>query len=102
MKLIKILVNQIEEELEGAERYISMAIARKDDTPSLSKVLYEILLEEMHHVELLHEQVVNLIEEYRRTKGEPPEAMMSVYEYLHEKHIKLAARIKVLQAEYRK
>lgn len=102
MKLIKILVNQIEEELEGAESYISMAIARKDDTPSLSKVLYEISLEEMHHVELLHEQVVNLIEEYRRTKGEPPEAMMSVYEYLHEKHIKLAARIKVLQAEYRK
>ena len=102
MKLIKILVNQIEEELEGAESYISMAIARKDDTPSLSKVLYEILLEEMHHVELLHEQVVNLIEEYRRTKGEPPEAMMSVYEYLHEKHIKLAARIKVLQSEYRK
>ena len=102
MKLIKILVNQIEEELEGAESYISMAIARKDDTPSLSKVLYEILLEEMHHVELLHEQVVNLIEEYRRTIGEPPEAMMSVYEYLHEKHIKLAARIKVMQAEYRK
>ena len=102
MKLIKILVNQIEEELEGAESYISMAIARKDDTPSLSKVLYEISLEEMHHVELLHEQVVNLIEEYRRTKGEPPEAMMSVYEYLHEKHIKLAARIKVMQSEYRK
>ena len=102
MKLIKILVNQIEEELEGAESYISMAISRKDDTPSLSKVLYEISLEEMHHVELLHEQVVNLIEEYRRTKGEPPEAMMSVYEYLHEKHIKLAARIKVMQAEYKK
>ena len=102
MKLIKILTNEIEEELEGAESYISMAIARRDDHPTLSKVLYEISLEEMHHVELLHGEVVKLIEDYRRTKGEPPEAMMSVYEYLHEKHIKLAAQIKVMQSEYRK
>ncbi|MBQ5825154.1 MAG: hypothetical protein IIW48_10170 [Clostridia bacterium] len=102
MKLIKIITNQIEEELEGAESYISMAIARKDDYPSLSKVLYDISLDEMRHVDLLHGEVVKLIEDYRRTKGEPPEAMMAVYEYLHEKHIKFAAQIKVLQAEYRK
>ena len=102
MKLIKTLTNQIDEELEGAEGYISMAIAQRDLNPSLSKVLYEISLEEMHHVDLLHAEVVKMIEEHRRTKGEPPEAMMAVYEYLHEKHIKLAARIKVLQADYRK
>jgi rubrerythrin len=102
MKLIKTLTNQIEEELEGAEGYISMAIAQRDHNPSLSKVLYEISLEEMHHVDLLHAEVVKLIEDYRRAKGEPPEAMMSVYEYLHEKHIKLAARIKVMQSEYKK
>lgn len=102
MKLIKILTNQIEEELEGAESYISMAISQRDLNPSLSKVLYEISLEEMHHVDLLHAEVVKLIEDYRRTKGEPPAPMMDVYEYLHEKHIKLAARIKVMQADYKK
>ena len=102
MKYIKIITNQIEEELEGADTYINMAIARKDDLPSLSKVLYDISLDEMHHVDLLHGEVVKMIEDYRRTKGDPPEAMMSVYEYLHEKHIKLAARIRVLQAEYKK
>ena len=102
MKLIKTLTNQIDEELEGAEGYISMAIAQREHNPSLSKVLYEISLEEMHHVDMLHAEVVKLIEDYRRAKGEPPEAMMSVYEYLHEKHIKLAARIKVMQADYKK
>ena len=79
-----------------------MAIARKDDYPSLSKVLYDISLDEMHHADLLHGEVVKMIDDYRRTKGEPPEAMMAVYEYLHEKHIELAARIRVLQAEYKK
>lgn len=102
MKLIKTLTNQIDEELEGAEGYISMAIAQREHNPTLSKVLYEISLEEMHHVDLLHAEVVKMIEEHRRTKGEPPEAMMAVYEYLHEKHIKLAARIKVMQSEYKK
>ena len=102
MKYIKIITNQIEEELEGADSYISMAIARKDDYPSLSKVLYDISLDEMHHVDLLHGEVVKMIEDYRRTKGDPPEAMMAVYEYLHEKHIEFAARIRVLQAEYKK
>ena len=102
MRLIKILTEQIGEELEGAEHYIDMAIARREDHPSLSKVLYEISLEEMHHVDMLHTEVVKLIEEHRRTKGEPPESMMAVYEYLHDKHIKLANHIKVLQADYRK
>lgn len=102
MRLIKILTNQIEEELEGAEDYISMALARREDHPSLSKTLYDISLDEMKHVDLLHAEVVKMIEEHRRTKGEPPADMMAVYEYLHEKHIKLAARIKVMQGEYRK
>lgn len=102
MKIIKIIVNQIEEELEGAEDYIYMAIAQKEHYPALSKTVYEISLDEMHHVEMLHGIVVNMIEEHRRTKGEPPKEMMDIYEFMHEKHIKLATKIKLMQSEYKK
>jgi hypothetical protein len=46
--------------------------------------------------------VVKLIEEHRRTHGEPPAPMMAVYQYLHERHIDKANNIRMLQNEYKK
>ena len=55
----------------------------------------------MRHVDLLHAEVVKLIEEYRKKSGDPPASMLAVYEYLHEKHIKEANEVKMYQAQYR-
>ncbi len=102
MKLIQKFTELIEEELEGAEGYIKCAITHKDEHPMLAKVLFDISNDEMHHVDLLHAEVVKLIEEHRRTAGDPPASMLAVYNYLHERHIDKANKIKMLQAEYRK
>lgn len=50
----------------------------------------------------LHKAVASHIEDYRREKGEPPEAMMAVYEYLHKRDITCAEEIGILQGMYRK
>jgi bacterioferritin (cytochrome b1) len=102
MKIIKELTELVEEELEDAEKYIKLAFAHKDDNASLAKTFYELSTQEMNHVAMLHEEVVKIIEEHRKIKGDPPAAMMAVYDYLHKKHIDKASEIKVLQAEYRK
>jgi Mn-containing catalase len=102
MKLIKELTERIEEEIEGAEEYVKEAIKLKHEHPSLAKTLYDISNQEMSHIDMLHAEVVKLIEEHRRTHGEPPAPMMAVYEYLHERHIDKVNTIKLLQAEYRK
>ena len=101
MKIIKELTEMIEEEIKGAEHYAKLAVMHKADNPVLAKTFYDISTDEMRHVDLLHSEVVKLIEEHRKTKGEPPASMMAVYDYLHKKHIAKANEIKVYQSQFR-
>lgn len=91
----------IEDELEGAEDYAKSAIKFKEDNPTLAKTFYEISNDEMRHVNMLHGEVVEIIEAYRRDHGDPPEVMLAVYTYLHEKDIEKANRIKMYQHQYK-
>lgn len=101
MKLIKCLSELIEEELHDADKYIDLAMRWKQDEPDTADLFYELSTEEMGHVDKLHEEVSELIEEYRKEHGEPPKEMMVLYEYLHEKHIGTATQIKVKQGIYK-
>lgn len=101
MKIIKELSEMIEDELEGAEEYAKEAIYYKAEHPELAKTFFELSIEEMRHVDILHGRVVELIEKHRKEKGEPPAPMMAVYEYLHKRNIEWANEIRSYQAEYK-
>lgn len=100
MKIIKCVAEKIEDELHDADEYIGLAMSWKDEQPDTAKVFYELSLEEMSHVDKLHAEVARLISEYRQETGEPPKDMLTLYNYLHEKHIAEAMRIKVKQGMY--
>ena len=101
MKIIKCLSELIDEELHDSDKYIELAMKWKQEEPDTADLFYELSTEEMGHVDKLHEEVTELIEEYRKEHGEPPRDMMVLYEYLHEKHIGTATQIKVKQAMYK-
>lgn len=101
MKIIKQISDFIGEEIEGAEEYAKAAIRHKDENPALAKVMYDISMDELKHAEMLHGEVVKIITGYRREKGDPPAAMLAVYEYLHEKQIEAVNKIKMYQSHYR-
>jgi len=101
MKLIKILSEKIEEEINDAKSYVEMAIKHKEDYPELSRTLYNISMQEMEHKNMLHNEVTEIIRKWRETNGEPPADMLAVYEYLHNRQIEKALEVKTLQAMYK-
>ncbi len=101
MKEIKMLVENIGDELDDARKYAKLAMKYKSEDPDMANLLYKLAGEEMGHMNALHQCVENHIESYKRSHGEPPESMTAVYDYLHEKQIEKAQEVKNLLAMYR-
>lgn len=102
MKIIKMLEELIEEEIHDVKKYAKLAVEYKEEHPSLAQVFYNLSTQEDNHQATLHTEVVKLIEEHKRTHGEPPAAMMAVYEYVHKKHIDSLAEARTYQEMYKK
>lgn len=101
MKLIQMLCEMVDDEIADAHKYAKCALKFKDTHPNLSKVFFDLSGAEMQHMTMLHTEVTKLIEKYRQEKGEPPEGMKALYDYLHQKQIDAAAEVKTLQGMYR-
>ena len=101
MNIIKCLSEKIEDELKDAAEYVDLAIKWKEEEPDAAELFYTLSTEEMGHMEKLHKEVQDIIEEYRQENGEPPKDMMVLYDYLHEKHIATATEIKVKQGMFK-
>lgn len=101
MILIQTLNDKIAEEIRDAQSYATMALELKDERKGLADVLYQLSTEEMKHMSMLHNEVVKIIDEYRKTKGEPPVPIMAVYEHEHKKQIQASKEAKLLQSMYK-
>lgn len=102
MKIIKTLEELIEEEIHDVKKYAKLAVEYKEEHPALAQVFYNLSTQEDTHQATLHSEVVKIIAEHRRTHGEPPAAMMAVYEYVHKKHIDALAEARTYQDMYKK
>lgn len=96
MELINTLAEQITEENNDADKYIRCALEHKDDMPNLAQTYYTLAGQELNHANMLHDQVVRAISEYKAKRGEPPEGMLALYNYLHGKQIEDTAEVKRL------
>ena len=101
MKLIQLLSEKIEEELEDACSYIDEALQYKSEDKATADLFYQLSLEEMGHMEKLHARVAAVITAYKAANGDPPPEMQWRYDYLHKQHMDEALAIKVKQGIYK-
>lgn len=90
MKYIVDVVKDIENELEMAGHYTNMAIEHSKFATEYKTMAKQ----ELDHVQTNHDIVAKLIAEYKATKGDPPENMLIIWEYEHEKFVKCVNSIK--------
>ena len=100
MEIIRRISEKIDEELHDADKYIKCAYKVEDEYPDLADTYYQLSLEEMKHVSMLHDAVVRIINDYKRD-NEVPESMQILYDYMHDRQIKWASKIKAKQEQYK-
>ena len=79
-----------------------MASKYKSEYPQIANMYYEMSMVEMTHVDKLHGAVVNLINEMKMKGVEVDPKMLAIYDYMHEKAIEKATKIKMMQEMYKK
>lgn len=101
MKIIEKICDKITDEIDYAEDYAKCALYYKEERPALAEVYYHIANDKLTHINLMHAQVVAIIDEYRKKEGEPPESMKMLYEIIHRKHIDHVAAVKGVLSLYK-
>ena len=95
MKIIERLSEMIDEELDDAIKYAKCAIHNEDDD-ELARTFRLLGNEELVHAMKLHEQVTRIIKKYNDEHGAPPDKMLAVYEYLHQRFVDKYSDARVL------
>ena len=99
--IIKKLSKMIKEEICDADKYANLAMQYKEEDKALADVFYELATEELKHMDKLHMQVTRLINAHKAAKGDPPEAMKALYDYVHEEQIEEVKKIRILLSMYK-
>ena len=94
MEKIKWVVETMWDEVDMAKHYAKAAIRYRDTDKDLSELCIVLSKQELEHCDKLHGHVTRIIREHKAAGHEPPVAMMSIWEYEHEKIMCHYAKVK--------
>jgi hypothetical protein len=101
MLIIKEIIGKMDDTLCEADFYAKNAHHYKDTHPILADTYYKLGNDHLAHYMSLHTAVVAIINDHRRTKGEPPATMAAIWDYEHKKLIEDYEDIKKMLEHYR-
>ena len=101
MLIIKRLAKQIKEELEDAEKYAEEAHELRMEYPAIAASYAKLAEQELEHANILHDNVVRLIEKASAEKTVPP-VMMELWRWQHEEMIEEEKGVRLLLDMFRR
>lgn len=93
MEIIKCIAENIEEELEDAEKYAKAALHHMGTDRELCQKFEELSRQELSHSDKLHAQAVRPINAQKSAGATPPAYMEAVWRWEHEKMIDKTAHV---------
>lgn len=102
---MKILTNMIEkanDTLDEIEWYGEKAMLLRDEHKAIADVYNKIAEMHINIYDMLHKQMVDLIEQKKRDGMQVPTEMSAIWNYEHERLIKEFRDAKILVDEYKK
>lgn len=101
MLLIKDVIKDMKCDLKYAQKNIQKAIRYKMDNPMLAEEYYKRSVGNIDDMMGLHDDVVKIITDYRKTKGDPPRIMTEMWDFSHEDLMEDVVEIKQYQEHYK-
>ena len=102
MKILEDMIEKAHDTMEEVEWYAEKALHYKADHKSVADVYNKIADMHITIYDMLHKEMVALIDEHRRMGHTPPPEMQAIYDYEHKKLIKEFAEAKTMVEEYKK
>lgn len=96
MKEIRILAEQIRDELDVAEEYAREAAKLKESRPDDASGYADMAREELDHADTLHKMAVRAIDKAKEGGATAPAAMQAVWDWEHERMLDRVSKIKTL------
>ena len=94
MKLISEIIEDMMEEVHDAKHRIERAGELKPLYPEIAQRECEIAKQELAHANKDHKSVEEVIEAYKKTKGDPPEYMLEFWQEKHKHYMEKYANVK--------
>lgn len=102
MKILKDLIQKADDTLEEIEWYAEKAYHLKPEHKSLADTYIKIAEMHISIYNMLHDRMVDLIDEERKKGVAVPAAMTAIWDYEHEKLVKEFSEAKYMVEEYKK
>lgn len=102
MKILKHMIEKAHDTMEEVEWYAEKALHYKTDHKAVADVYNKIADMHITIYDMLHKEMVALIDEHKRSGHNPPPEMLAIWDYEHEKLIKEFAEAKTMVDEYKK
>ena len=102
MKMLKHMIEKAHDTMEEVEWYAEKAMHYKTERKSTADVYNKIADMHIAIYDMLHKEMVALIDDHKRSGHNPPPEMLAIWDYEHEKLVKEFAEAKTLVEEYKK